>query len=783
MKETIEKVGLSFLVLMIMTAAFIKPASGDTGDIVLEPSFEYQTQVLPVQSMTTGDILVDNFEYFDSPYNHGWRQLTPPYPVYGFGIGYSVSFETILDLDEGSRVLNAYRPASEFILGTEYEKYFITKYLVTPSTASYPNGAQGIYLNQDIPDSAPIVSIKFRSPLSIEQWDMFEFHVHGTTLGNDGIVDTDDDMPFLIKILPLEPLWDADIKRGSTLSMMWGYEATLIQEGSSASSMIIQVNIGRNFNSGTWHTIWLDLRQINEQAHSGSIPAGQQLGKATHIMAGGTMFRMDDIIFRKKDFTRIQPPDLIEIGPRYAQLYESLRFLFMAAYQSEGKIARMTDLLLDSHNFLTEPAAIAEAWLEDSKVNGVIQMDPNYLDPGHPLYGTPNPYYSQLLGREFIIDINLPVFADPELRIIGETAVSLRDKVLEWRSSVGGYAHKGTPMQAVRPLPINPYDGMPTYIPLYYYSGFMAVHSQTRFSTPSFGLAHYGPLECRILESAMYNAGFTRWPNIAYMDYTPQVIENLIVTIEVTNGLTSDVETFPLTVVNYPVENYPPAVQLRICPRVFYIGEQNQCSIWFSDPDCLIFSLAQFFGGTPATNHLPALPGNEIRNDQDQFIYTMTIDGLPSYQYGPWQEVIIDPYSGLIDFDPMFEGMYHTIVTVKDNYGAAGVGQRMLMAVNRGTWLNHPPMMTRVPTRPQLVRAGEELILGPPQIQIFEPDGEQLYATCNIGAAGKSTNGAFIWSFQTSFPGIYNVELFFYDDRGGYMTVKFPVEVTPWWTD
>ncbi|MGA1870026.1 MAG: hypothetical protein ACMUJM_15940 [bacterium] len=46
-------------------------------------------------------------------------------------------------------------------------------------------------------------------------------------------------------------------------------------------------------------------------------------------------------------------------------------------------------------------------------------------------------------------------------------------------------------------------------------------------------------------------------------------------------------------------------------------------------------------GATPATNHLPGWPINDIskiRTDQDELVFSMTIDGYPSYQYGPYNE-------------------------------------------------------------------------------------------------------------------------------------------------
>lgn len=763
-----------FIVLFLFCTAVI---ANDNGSIFHYPAFSDQPQLVPAWSLTTGDLLIDNLEYLDSPHDHGWTQQVPSFPFYGLSLGYLTNFETIIDQQEGSRVLYAHRPSSEFLLSTEYEKFFITKHLLRP------NGSPGINIHPNLPDNTPILSFKWWAPIGMESWDIFELQILGTTLGEDGLISTEDDHTFIIKIMPKEPSYDIDIKRGSSTANLGDNYSRLIKEESSDSMMTIEVDIGRGFNSGTWHVIWLDLNKINKEANNGSIPPGWELGQVTHIKAGGSKFKLDDIIFRRKDIVIPQPPDLMEIGARYAQLFEPYRFLLMAEYQSDGEIARITDLLLDSRNFITGRSEIIDAWIKDSEIEGIVQVDPNYLDPNHPLYGQPEPYYSRLLGRDFIIDINLPLFADPAFRIGGNISKHLLDQALVWKASVGYYAHKGTKTILIEPLPIDPYDGMPTYIMLYYYSAFSAIHSENRFPSPSFGLGHYGTLECYILESAMWNAGFTKWPNIAFMDYTPQVVENLIVTVEVTNGIASDVETFPIYVVNYPIENYSPVVQRLICARLFPVGKEHECLILFADPDSFIFSLSQFEGRTPATSHLPALLGNEIRDDQDNLIYSISVNGLPSYQYGPWSERMIDPFSGLTTLTPKFEGTLFTIITCTDNFNGISVGSRPIYTVNEGTFLNHAPLIVGAPKSPQITKAGQEFFLSFPRITAIDPDGEPVYVSCNIGSIGKTIDGRVIWTIHTSFSGLYNVELIFYDAQGAYRKLQFLVDVVPWWSD
>ena len=195
--------------------------------------------------------------------------------------------------------------------------------------------------------------------------------------------------------------------------------------------------------------------------------------------------------------------------------------------------------------------------------------------------------------------------------------------------------------------------------------------------------------------------------------------------------------------------------------------------------------MAQFQGGTPATTHVPGWPINDwgqIRTDQDSIVYNMTLNGMPNYQYGPWIEQIIDPCSGLISWVPKFEGLYTALITGTDSRGYTGFEDFPLLVVNKGTWLNHPPFITGCPTRPVVVKAGEEVMIGSPDFIVTDPDGDQLYASWNIGSVGRTADGAFMWTFQSNFPGTYTVEVIFYDIRGGYAIMKLLLDVKPWWS-
>jgi hypothetical protein len=192
-----------------------------------------------------GDILVDNFEYWDSPYNHGWIQQEPPYPVYGFGMGYATIFNTVLDLQEGSRVLDVYRPPSVFLLSTPYERHQIFHGLITPPSAADPDGAECISVraNDEDPTPNPIVSFDFRAPLGIEPWDIFELDVIGESEDGDNAV--------TVRIVPLQPPAGACIGPLNSTENMYGITAA-VTGFNPAGQLQVTVAIGRGMLDGSW---------------------------------------------------------------------------------------------------------------------------------------------------------------------------------------------------------------------------------------------------------------------------------------------------------------------------------------------------------------------------------------------------------------------------------------------------------------------------------------------------------------------------------------------------
>jgi hypothetical protein len=242
-------------------------------------------------------------------------------------------------------------------------------------------------------------------------------------------------------------------------------------------------------------------------------------------------------------------------------------------------------------------------------------------------------------------------------------------------------------------------------------------------------------------------------PDMALIQFVPKVLEDVIVTIRVTDGRLSDVETFPLCVVTYPVAgmNHPPLLE-ELHAAVARVGEEFIYDVEARDPD---------YG--------------------DILTFSASINGLPSYQYGPWSFSLINPYTGRISFTPMFEGEHKITVIVRDSRGMYAQGVIPLTVSNPGTWLNHAPVLGEHIQNPQVARAGNHFII---PVEFIDPDGDKLNYSCNIGSITDRTDGkqGAVFSFFTYFPGQYLVKITAYDDRGGLAEQTFLMDVQPWWS-
>ncbi|MGA1863493.1 MAG: hypothetical protein ACMUHX_00360 [bacterium] len=274
--------------------------------------------------------------------------------------------------------------------------------------------------------------------------------------------------------------------------------------------------------------------------------------------------------------------------------------------------------------------------------------------------------------------------------------------------------------------------------------------------------------------------------NKAILEFIPHTFEDLIITVRVTDpGGLSDIETFPLSVVNYPIVNHPPYLE-EIENDVYLIGSNEG---YFEKEFICYDQDEEDYPGTTTES------GN--------ITYKAFIDSQPNYHYGPWQYSLIpDPHKPVIRFSPRFEGTHQITVIATDQRGLSAVTGFTLVVVNYGTWMNHPPVLCEDIDSPQVVRAGSMVTI---PIEFFDPDQEPIYYYCNIGSIteikegfgntpdssigltndtdkyGRYVSGA-IYSFTSHFPGTYLIQITAYDIRGGYSIAEFVLNVQPWWS-
>lgn len=674
------------------------------------------------RSLQPGDLLVDDFEYENCPFRHGWSETDPP--PYGPDLDY-YTLRPFYDVHKESRVLDIYRPPSVFLQGTPYEHgcgmSFDLSRLVD---------AGGIGM-----DTHPMVGFELRLPLGIEPLNAFKLKIVGEGKGE----------AVTLGFLPLE-----------------NGEGAVINTAEEGETLQIDFNVEKGLFDGKWHTVWINLADaVNDALVQGGLdPDDWGLERATSIIIQGRMFRLDNIIFRAaRSDDQFHQPHLFRTGNRFARIFEQYRYLFVADYAiGDGPISSVYDFLTSADYpdiFITDPDEIAAVWVTE------YGADPDRFG------SSADPQVSAIMGRDFVIDPQLPIFANPNYRLGKNPHLEcisgvLPDRSLTWHITPG---QSGTQGFSIAPLEIDPYDGMPTYLPVHYPMKEVFEH---------YNKAFFGPEECLRLECALWNAGFTLWPNVAKVDFNATSFEDFTLTIEVFNGPYSDRETFPVCVVNYPVKNHAPVI-LEEENLLFYTREWNEHLFTAIDPDCMIFSLS----GDSDAGHKPGT-FEDSRTDMEGIYWEI----LNPFDLGCYCTInsVLDHYTGLLRYAPKFEGFHELVLCARDPYGASGIAEFGLFFRNKGTWLNYPPVILARPTETVIVKAGNEAMVHYPDLVVEDPDGDDIHASCNIGTCRPDGYGGFVWTLKTNFPGLYEVQIIFFDVRGGYSTMEFQVDVKTWWS-
>lgn len=629
-------------------------------------------QVMPQQVMLQNQlgvlvgetVLLDNCEYWKDARSMGWDAVEPPYPIYGAGLGYG-TFNTVLDFEEGSRVLDVYRPASAFLPFNpqmNYMPYTIMK------NAAYMD-ANGVHTS--IPGTFNNMSFKVRAPLSFEMFDTFSATI---------VVKSDAGGYANIVLLPKDKVVGCPMSVEDSVEN----KAAVLPDNMNEAPQIIAY-AGRQFGDLSWHLVMVDLDQVIDTYTDG----GEGLGEVLSVVFKGNQYRLDDIMFTSSAGSVVanKAPYLFRIGPVYATMWvqNDMRFIYAEDvdlginYDPNGHFSMITDAAGVAH--------------------GQAGFDPNTT-----------------------------------LTINNDNAN------LQFKWTVNGSLGSMAPGLA-QPIAVDPNNPIIPFLPK-----FEAPMSAWVWNT---GEAEMSENPMKLLAKALADSGYTYWPTVNIL--TPalgQVQEDLIVTCRITDGLGFDMETFPVSVVNYDVTNHPPLIE-QLEDQIFEVNTMGIYQVTATDPDM---------------------------QDMMGLTYTASLNGSQNYQYGPWQEAIIGPCTGTIALTPRFEGAMTCVVTVKDPRGAYAVGSFTIFASSPGTWFNHPPVVTSIIESPQSVTAGKTFLIS--DLKIIDPDNQPLYYSTNIGAVGA--NG--VYTFQSNFSGTYNVQITAYDPMGGAVTQQFVLTVMPWWS-
>lgn len=768
---------------ILFTVAALFLAGPANAAISYPPSQTAQAMSLPapVGSAAAPGVLLDNFEYWETPQNHGWTINHPGmpngYPLWGIGVGIG-AIETVIDFQEGSRVLEAYMPATLFV--PNIQRFSI----VYQPTVAVPV------------DTYSVFSVKMRSPVAVENFDTYEIVV----LTTDGVE------------YHLIPRAAANAAILPVANPTLTAEAMAPEMGGAAA---IGITVGKENADGSWHQIAVDLAAAYAQVTGAAIPANTAL-YAVYVL--GNQYRMDDVQMMNAALAaRVGvPPYLFHINHIYQQIFDNTyggttRYIFVSdtvgdsiypirdysmhpsrghvvehgfgntyvqAMVEGGDLAAINAALWIEHKIglgafsvaadaaqvaLIDPAltvaqyqaAVAAA---EAALGGPTLAEVKISAPAYPItlaigVGGAN----VTLPAVDVYTLDGPQLLNAEMAVGPTTPDGGVNQIL-FSANIGGYHDLGTCADGfIQPVPLS--EPL-RYIPLYCHSS----------AIPCCGSQYNGFLgaqEVAMVAQSLALAGYTTWPAVAKIVIPPeQIIENLILTVVASNGMGEDVEALSIITTNYPVTNYPPVIE-DVDDQIFYVGCTGNSAYQLNATDADSFTINA---------------AGQLADDMDQLIWAATINGLPSYMYGPWTESIIDQKTGLVSFCPEFEGAYEVVASVRDQDGAEAAAAFIVHCINSQTWLNHAPIMLGDWDHPMLGYAGSPLTLD--LSGIVDPDGGDLFYSCNIGCIGvrPGHEGHAVWEFQTMYPGTYMVEIVAYDTQGGYIVIPQEVIISPWWS-
>jgi len=660
-------------------------------------------------------ILLDNFEYWNSPEQMGWEfiNLCYPYPYSSAWHPTYLNLNNLLDFDEGSKVLDVYIPPDPFLLWV-----LNNQTLAVRKKAAYIN-SNGVVFDS-IPDDFHFLHFKVRAPLAVEQCQTFRFEVEVTTKSNGHAK---------IVIIPKDKV--EGVSPVDALETVEKNVETISHDPQNPS--LIDIYIGNTYGDGDWHQVKIDLNAAIRKYST----LNEQLDQILSVMGRGNQYRLDDILFTKTD-PHNNVPHIFNIGPIYFQLYGQIG----ANPEYRWIYAEDPDLMIGA-----ERTETGMRFPGIADFNGIV-LEYKNEDLSNQNIDLDTLHVYEYGSDEKIVDYNTPRSPD--------------DADLQWR--IGLVDDTIYFYDFSERVPLKSVENGDTWeqadlnmLPPYLMQT-NGVIIWNKLNTDPDDEAYGLPLKSiqnpiYALAVALGNSGYEYFPTAAKLILPTfgQTFEDCILTCQVTDDIATFREYFPVSVVNYPVTNHPPIIITDVEDQVFEVGVANYYQIVAYDPD----------------------PEDMIEG----LTYYSHLD-LPFPTFNPWN--IIDSKSGLITFTPHREYDFDCQVRVSDPHGSSMWCEFTIFCKipdkYPGTWVNHPPVISGEIDSLQTIRAGEKFIAN--EIHFMDPDEDKMYWSSNVGSVGN--NG--VYTFQTMFPGDYQVQITAYDIRGGAATTEFMIHVTPWWS-
>ncbi len=223
----------------------------------------------PAFATVSESFVFDGFEYWDSPYNHGWRSSDYSYPVTGYGVGYGYA-STQIDQSEGSRVLIVHCTPSVF---NRLQPYCLANYnLLDPDTGEAPKGIGFSY--------------KMKAPIGVESFTQLRCCLLVKTRENEWL---------WLSYLPIEgnDVQNKNVQDlGNFSSMILPPPAGLVD----GPVRCLGYPAGREIQDSTWHCVVRDLQKDLDQAvEEGFLSAPSRLEGVYGIAFSGNEYSVDEV--------------------------------------------------------------------------------------------------------------------------------------------------------------------------------------------------------------------------------------------------------------------------------------------------------------------------------------------------------------------------------------------------------------------------------------------------------------------------------------------------------